>query len=113
MLRCWNDLEYTTEQAAYGIAFMIITRLTDFTVIERSRKGTGFDYWLGTENDDSLLPFQNKARLEISGIRAGDEKRINIRLKQKLEQTKPSDGILPAYVVVVEFSKPVAITAKK
>ena len=113
MLRCWNDLEYTTEHAAYGIAFMIITRLTDFTVIERSRKGTGFDYWLGTENDDSLLPFQNKARLEISGIRAGDEKRINIRLKQKLEQTKPSDGLLPAYVVVVEFSKPIAITAKK
>ena len=113
MLRCWNDLEYTTEQAAYGIAFMIITKLTDFTVIERSRKGTGFDYWLGTENDDSLLTFQNKARLEISGIRAGDEKRINIRLKQKLEQTKPSDGLLPAYVVVVEFSKPIVITAKK
>jgi hypothetical protein len=44
---------------------------------------------------------------------AGDSKRINIRLKQKLEQTKPSDGILPAYVVVVEFSKPIVITAKK
>ncbi len=44
MLRCWNDREYTTEQAAYGIAFMLIAKLTDFTVIERSRKGTGFDY---------------------------------------------------------------------
>ncbi len=113
MIRCWNDLEYTTEQAAYGTAFMIITRLTDFTVIERSRKGTGFDYWLGTETDDELLPFQNKVRLEISGIRAGYQKRINFRLKQKLEQTKSSDGILPAYVVVVEFSKPIAMTAKK
>ena len=113
MLRCWNDLEYTTEQAAYGIAFMIISRLTNFTVIERSRKGTGFDYWLGNKNEDSLLPLQNKARLEISGIRAGDAKRINIRLKQKLEQTKPSDGVLPAYVVIVEFSKPIAITAKR
>ncbi len=113
MIRCWNDLEFTTEQAAYGIAFMTLTKLTDFTVIERSRKGTGFDYWLGSDTNDSKLPFQNKARLEVSGIRSGDEKRINVRVKQKLEQTKPSDGIFPAYIFVVEFSKPIVITAKK
>ncbi|WP_341731529.1 hypothetical protein [Microcoleus sp. EPA2] len=48
--RCWNDEEYTTEQAAYGIAFLLILQLTNLTVIERSRKGTGFDYWLGSQN---------------------------------------------------------------
>ncbi|MDB9307838.1 hypothetical protein PN471_04095 [Aphanizomenon sp. CS-733/32] len=26
MLRCWNDSEYTTEQAAYGIAFLIVKK---------------------------------------------------------------------------------------
>lgn len=34
MLRCWNDEEFTTEQAAYGIAFLIIRQLTDLTVID-------------------------------------------------------------------------------
>ncbi len=38
LLRCWNDEEFTTEQAAYGIAFLIVRELTDLTVIERSRK---------------------------------------------------------------------------
>jgi hypothetical protein len=33
MLRCWNDEEFTTEQAAYGIAFLIIRQLTDLTVV--------------------------------------------------------------------------------
>lgn len=42
--RCWNDQEYTTEQAAYSIAFLLVLYLTNLTVIERSRKGTGFDY---------------------------------------------------------------------
>jgi hypothetical protein len=36
--RCWNDEEYTTEQAAYSIAFLLIQQLIDLTVIERSRK---------------------------------------------------------------------------
>ena len=31
--RCWNDEEYTTEQAAYGIAFLLILQLTNLTVI--------------------------------------------------------------------------------
>jgi len=54
--RCWNDEEYTTEQAAYGIAFLLILQLTNLTVIERSRKGTGFDYWLGSQNSATTLP---------------------------------------------------------
>jgi len=113
MLRCWNDREFTTEQAAYGIAFMLINRLTDFTVIERSRKGTGFDYWLGVEDNTNELPFQNKVRLEVSGIREGDDRRIKARVKQKVDQTKPSDGIFPAYIVVVEFSKPLSYMVRK
>ena len=113
MLRCWNDSEYTTEQAAYGIAFLIIQELTDYTVIERSRRGTGFDYWLGKKGDNNELPFQNAVRLEVSGIRKGDDSRIKARIKQKLEQVSPTDGTLPAYIVVVEFSNPLAFIVKK
>lgn len=113
MLRCWNDEEFTTEQAAYGIAFLIIRELTSLTVIERSSKGTGFDYWLGTIDTQAQIPFQNKVRLEVSGIRQGDNSRIKARVKQKKEQTKPSDGRYPAYIIVVEFSKPLSFIARK
>ena len=113
MLRCWNDEEFTTEQAAYGIAFMLVKKLTGFTVIERSRRGTGFDYWLGNEQTTNDLPFQKQVRLEVSGIRKGDDSRVRARVKQKLEQTNPSDGDLPAYIVVVEFSKPLSVMVQK
>lgn len=86
--RCWHDEEYTTEQAAYGIAFLLILQLTDFTVIERSRKGTGFDYWLGSQDSATILPFERMACLEVSGIRKGNQGQINARVKQKTEQVR-------------------------
>ncbi len=61
MLRCWNhDEGYTTEQAAYGIACLLIRHFTKYTVIHRSRKGTGFDYWLGDEESEDELPRKTK-----------------------------------------------------
>jgi hypothetical protein len=112
--RCWNDKEYTTEQAAYAIAFLLILQLTNLTVIERSRKGTGFDYWLGIQNSTDALPFQRMARLEVSGIRKGNRSQINARVKQKTEQTRASDAQgLPAYMIVVEFSRPISIISAK
>lgn len=112
--RCWNDEEYTTEQAAYGIAFLLILQLTDLTVIERSRKGTGFDYWLGSQDSTATLPFQRMARLEVSGMRKGNRSQINTRAKQKIEQTGASDTEgLPAYIIVVEFSRPISLVSAK
>lgn len=112
--RCWSDEEYTTEQAAYGIAFLLILQLTNLTVIERSRKGTGFDYWLGLHDSTTTLPFQRMARLEVSGIRKGSRSQINARVRQKTEQTRASDAQgLPAYIIVVEFSRPISIIIAK
>jgi len=111
MLRCLNDPEVATEHGAVGIAVLLIKKLEGFTVVQRSRKGTGFDYWLG---EDTTEPFQNKARLEISGIRNGDDKIVKNRIEKKLQQTKPSDITgLPAYIVVVEFSRPLADVRRK
>jgi hypothetical protein len=101
--RFWNDLEEATQQGAYAVAILLIRALTGYTVIERSRKGTGFDWWLGTE--DNL--FQGKARLEVSGILRGSLRRINSRIKSRIGQTRQSDKLaLTAYVVVVEFGTP-------
>jgi hypothetical protein len=114
MRLCWNDLEYTTEQGAYAVALLLMGRLTGFSVIRRSRKGTGYDYLLGyVEESRGVNYLQGMARLEVSGIRAGNDRLVRSRVKLKLEQVKPTDGSLPAYVVVVEFSGPLAQVVRK
>lgn len=110
-IRTYADMQYTTEHGAVCLSIMLTTALTPYTIVERSRKGTGFDYWLGDK--DSYL-FQRKARLEISGILRGDDSVIKNRHTTKIEQTNKSDDLhLPAYISVVEFSKPKALFAKK
>ena len=112
MLRCWADPDVTTEHGAYGIAALLLPVLTGLTIVHRSRKGTGFDFWLGPPTlDDSL--FQKKARLEVSGIRNGSESRIRARVKQKQEQIKLSDGMFSAFIVIVEFGKPQSRVVKQ
>ena len=95
-------------RAAVAVSVMLALRQTDYTVIERSRKGTGFDYMLGDRQD---LLFTPKARLEVSGImRETDGNTAGLRFLQKAAQTAKSDDTrLPAYVAVVEFSAPKAI----
>jgi hypothetical protein len=104
IINAWDDHQEATEAGATGIAFLIILELTEFTVIRRARKGTGFDYWLGYK--DAEILFQDSARLEISGILRGSANEIRARVNKKKKQTHPTDGTLPAYIVVVEFSKP-------
>jgi hypothetical protein len=109
--RAWNDIDDATESGACGIAFLLILALTEYTIVRRARKGTGVDYYLGYKNN---LAFQNAARVEVSGIfKATSERDIMRRVKQKLEQTNLSDGTMPVYVVLVEFSKPVSYVVKK
>ncbi len=102
-----NDLVYETEYGAYCIAFLIIHYLTDYKVIRRSKRKTGFDYWLGKKETD--YPFTDAARLEISGILKGNSTDIAHRIKVKKKQIKQSDSQnLPAYIIVTEFSKPIS-----
>jgi len=103
-MRASYDMDEAVEQGACAIAILTLCDYTGMTVI-RARKGTGIDYWLGFDSGD--LPFQSAARLEVSGILNSDDSRINTRLREKLEQTRASDGPLPAYVCIVEFSRPI------
>lgn len=102
-----NDLIYETEYGAYCIAFLIIHHLTDYKVIRRSKRKTGFDYWLGKKETD--YPFTDAARLEVSGILKGKNTEITQSIKAKKEQVKQSDSSqLPAYVIVTEFKQPIS-----
>ena len=102
-----NDLIYETEYGAYCIAFLLIHHLTDYKVIRRSKRKTGFDYWLGEK--EAEYPFTDTARLEVSGILKGKTTEITQRIKIKEEQIKQSnDSKLPAYISVTEFGTPIS-----
>ena len=73
-------------------------------------KGTGFDYWLSRAG---APPYRQDARLEISGLRAADARRLKARIRRKARQTDRSDGVLPALIAVVEFSRPISFLQRK
>ncbi|MEL6590913.1 MAG: hypothetical protein AAFQ87_00185 [Bacteroidota bacterium] len=111
----WLDLGEATEYGATAMAILLVLALTDLTVVGRSVKGTGFDYWLGpAESSRESERFEEKVRLEISGILSGDLKLIERRVKAKLRQTQRSDHLgLPALVIVTEFRKLLSYFAEK
>lgn len=114
MKRAYNDLQRATELGACGIAILLVRRVTGLTAIRASRKGNGFDYWLGPASTEGRLPFQDAARLEVSGLLHGTDAQFSTRVKQKLRQTEASDETrLPAYAIVVEFGHPQAEVSER
>ncbi len=110
--RAWNDSQEATEYGAAAIAIVILSKLTSYSIIERSFKGTGFDYWLGEgEYDENLLPFQQrKAKLEVSGIwKESETNTVDARVSLKRRQIDfRGEDNFPAIIIVVEFGTPKA-----
>ncbi len=110
--RTWADFQEATEFGATAIAVLLAKQELGYSVVERAAKGTGIDYWLGHEAEGP--PFQNKARLEVSGILHVEgsstdvERAVAGRTRAKQKQTQSSRGSLPACVIVVEFGSPLA-----
>lgn len=108
--RTWADIREATEKGAEGIAILLIKQEMGYAAIERAAIGTRIDRWLGEESDAPDL--QRKARLEVSGILNGSDGAVKRRSRAKMDRINP-EGRLPAYVVVVEFSRPLAEVNKK
>ena len=109
MKNSYKEEESATEDGACAIALLLLKIEKGLSFLERSVRKTGFDYWLGNRPSSGSNIFANKTRLEVSGIRNGDNSHINNRKRIKVNQTQQSDHTrLPVYVVVVEFSRPVA-----
>ena len=114
-----NVLQDATRDGACGVALKLATVLTGDVAVQVSRKGSGFDYWIGPRdttppNPASTLSYQGLKRLEISGILAGDDNAIETRVRQKVTQMKRSDETgLTGYACVVEFSRPEAHFVKR
>jgi hypothetical protein len=104
--RNWSDLQEATEYGATALAIKLAEAESTSNCIERSSKGTGFDYWLGDEDDIGL--FQRKGRLEISGIlKESRSNTIEKRVKGKTKQTTATSSTgLNAHICVVEFGNP-------
>ena len=104
--RTWADLREATEKGAEGIAILLVKEETAYTTIERAAIGTRIDRWLGYQSDAPY--FQRKARLEVSGLLRGDDRDVKKRMRQKMDRLTLASSRLPAFVVVVEFSRPLA-----
>jgi hypothetical protein len=102
----YKDLQEATEWGASGVAIVLLEKFAGLVVLERSIKGTGFDYWMGLRGVSNQALFQGKARLEVSGILRGDEKTLTSRVKKKRKQVGTSTTAVPAYVAVIEFGQP-------
>ena len=104
----YNEAERATEVGALGIAILVAQAETGYAVMEPSRRGTGFDYWLGETSDDGIV---YTAGLEVSGIRRGDETLIRARVREKLRQANRRQRERPdleIHVIVIEFGHPLA-----
>nr|GFC83897.1 hypothetical protein [Tanacetum cinerariifolium] len=88
----WKATAKLTENAAIAIAFLLVIELTEYTIIEEARVGTGIDYWLGYPESHELYDEDNflNARLEVSGIRkmssAKELHRIAMESLQKADE---------------------------
>ena len=113
-LQCFADLAEAAEHGAYGVAILLICKMTGLCIRSRSPKGTGIDYWLGPEGGDDEYPFQNVARLEVSGTGQHRQSEVSRRVRIKEKQTDRSAYThLPAYVVVVDFPTPASHVVKR
>ncbi len=110
-IRAHADLQEATEHGACAVAILVTRKITGAQVLERSAKGTGFDYWIG---EDESVPFRLRTRLEVSGILRGTKADVDHRVEEKCRQTERSDTMqLDALVFVVEFSRPLAKVTKR
>ena len=81
-----------------AIVLLLIQEFTEFTAIEQSVIGTTIDYYLGHQNQNDNLIFNNTARLEVSGILEENKKNtVENRIKRKLNRLKPENN-LPDFV---------------
>ena len=104
--RNWSDLQEATEYGAVALAIICAKQFSSYNTVERSTIGTGFDYWLGEEDEWGV--FQRKARLEVSGIlKETASNTVTRRVREKLNQVKiANEEDLEIHVFVADFKTP-------
>lgn len=109
----WFDSQVAVEHGAYAIALATIDIQYGLKVVQRSAKGTGFDFWVRDPSKAGLM-MQGAERVEVSGILNGTKSQVTGRLNEKIKQMDQSAFMgLPGHAVVVEFGAPQISAVKK
>jgi len=110
MRATYADLQDATEHGAYGLALLAAAKNFGATLVQRSFKGPGFDYFLQPPGDQAVSDtddiFAGKWALEVSGSLRGGQKEVTARLRDKRNQVATAAAQRPALVAIVEFSEP-------
>ena len=111
-LSSWRDLKEATEYAAMGLAVLLISALTIYSVFQRNEQGEDADFTMQEVSDPNIALYDivQKAHLEVSGIFAESftntlNMRILAKTKSLEKRVMPS---LPVFIAVIEFSIPKA-----
>ena len=107
--RAFGHPRNAAEKAGEAMAILTVVALTDYTVVERARIGSGFDFWLNLKDDDDDYLFQQTMGLECKGLsEARYPSEIAAAVRQGIKQIEESTSAnLPALVVATDFSRPV------
>ncbi len=104
VLNAWANEIDATECGAYGVCLAAVEVEEDLVAVRRAETLTGADWYVapvGTEPDD----LENCFRLEVSGVDSGSRSAVEVRLRQKIEQTRRGASNLPAIASVVGFKE--------
>lgn len=113
MKNTWYDRREASEVGAAGLAILVMLSRTNYTVLRRMDidEDSGMDYWLSKNSSAGNVTenfLQGDARLEVAGRRSESKRTVEKLVRDKLKRSRKSDGTgTVAYVVVVEFSKPI------
>jgi hypothetical protein len=108
LLRAYADRNKVVDFGACAIALLLIRELTEYTAVEQSVIGTTIDYYLAPKSQvqDDILIFNNKIRLEVSGILSENEgNTVDSRIKDKRRRLKQLENDT-TFIIVTEFSQP-------
>lgn len=100
----WGRVQ-ATEWGAAALSLGVLRLKLDLELVNRSRTGTGFDYWLGPKElarDNLALIKERLWPLEVSGLISPREGDIEMRLRSKTRQLQRV-GLRQGLVSVVSF----------
>jgi len=109
-MAAWANRDDATRDGAYGIVIAAVEAHLGLFAISRAAPGSGSDYLLSSrpynQDMDDLLDYEDLAlfRLEISGIdRCMTETYLESRVREKVEQLRRGESVLPGIAGVVAF----------
>ena len=98
--RAWNNNDDATRDGAYSLSIAAVEVELGLLAVQRAETRTGADYYMAPTPAKSL---ETAYRLEVSGVDHGNEKTIQRRLIEKVQQARRGSSNLPAIAAVVGF----------